>query len=56
MAYRFADGHVRQLPRLTAGPFQYHTYAYAYLEEARKHTRLPVKQAVIDHPRVDDAV
>src|SRR3989442_109656 len=23
----FADGHVRQLPRLTAGPFRYRTYA-----------------------------
>jgi methionine synthase II (cobalamin-independent) len=44
---RFADGHVRQLPRLTAGAFRYGTYAYTYLEEARKHTKLPVKQAVI---------
>jgi methionine synthase II (cobalamin-independent) len=44
---RFADGHMRQLPRLTAGPFRYRTYAYTYLEEARKHTKLPVKQAVI---------
>jgi 5-methyltetrahydropteroyltriglutamate--homocysteine methyltransferase len=44
---RFADGHTRQLPRLTAGPFRYHTYASTYLQAARKHTRLPVKQAVI---------
>jgi len=44
---RFADGHVRQLPRLTAGSFRYGTYASRYLEEARKHTKLPVKQAVI---------
>ncbi len=43
----FADGHTRQLPRLTAGPFRYRTYASAYLEEARKHARVPVKQAVI---------
>jgi 5-methyltetrahydropteroyltriglutamate--homocysteine methyltransferase len=43
----FADGHVRQLPRLTAGPFRYRTYAVAYLQEAKKHTRVPVKQAVI---------
>ncbi len=43
----FADGHTRQLPRLTAGPFRYRTYAAQFLEEARKHTRLPVKQAVI---------
>jgi 5-methyltetrahydropteroyltriglutamate--homocysteine methyltransferase len=38
---------VRQLPRLTAGPFRYRTYASAYLEEARKHTKHHVKQAVI---------
>ncbi len=43
----FADGHVRQLPRLTRGPFRYQTYASAYLQEARKHTHVPVKQAVI---------
>ena len=24
---RFADGHTRQLPQLTAGPFRYRTYA-----------------------------
>src|SRR6516164_2256285 len=43
----FADGHVRQLPRLTAGPFRYPTYADEYLEVARRHARVPVKQAVI---------
>src|SRR5262249_49705238 len=43
----FADGHTRQLPRLTGGPFRYQTYASAYLEEAKKHARVPVKQAVI---------
>jgi methionine synthase II (cobalamin-independent) len=43
----FADGHTRQLPRLTAGPFRYQTYAASYLREARQHTRVPVKQAVI---------
>lgn len=43
----FADGHTRQLPMLTSGPFQYQTYAYTYLENAKKHTKLPVKQAVI---------
>src|SRR5438132_11596330 len=40
----FADGHVRQLPRLTAGPFRYRTYADSFLEEAKKHARVPVKQ------------
>lgn len=43
----FADGHVRQLPKLTAGPFRYKTYADEYLEVARRHARVPVKQAVI---------
>lgn len=43
----FADGHTRQLPQLTAGPFRYRTYAVTYLEEAKKHARVPVKQAVI---------
>lgn len=43
----FADGHVRQLPRLTGGPFRYQTYAFTYLEQAAKHARVPLKQAVI---------
>jgi 5-methyltetrahydropteroyltriglutamate--homocysteine methyltransferase len=43
----FADGHTRQLPRLTAGPFRYQTYADAYLASARAHAHVPVKQAVI---------
>jgi 5-methyltetrahydropteroyltriglutamate--homocysteine methyltransferase len=43
----FADGHVRQLPRLTSGPFRYGIYAKSFLEEARRRTDLPVKQAVI---------
>ena len=36
----FADGHVRQLPLLTAGPFRYRTYADTFLEEAKKHARV----------------
>ena len=43
----FVDGHVRQLPRLTSGPFRYKTHAAGYLETAKKHTRTPIKQAVI---------
>src|SRR5947207_14275769 len=43
----FADGHVRQLPRLTAGPFRYRTYADSFLEAAKTHARVPIKQAVI---------
>jgi 5-methyltetrahydropteroyltriglutamate--homocysteine methyltransferase len=43
----FADGHTRQLPRLTAGPFHYANYAARYLAAARRLTDLPIKQAVI---------
>jgi 5-methyltetrahydropteroyltriglutamate--homocysteine methyltransferase len=43
----FADGHVRQLPRLTAGPFRYGIHAEKYLRAARAYTKLPLKQAVI---------
>jgi 5-methyltetrahydropteroyltriglutamate--homocysteine methyltransferase len=43
----FADGHTRQLPVLTAGPFRYATYAVTYLDEAKKHAKRPVKEAVI---------
>src|SRR5882757_7934223 len=43
----FADGHTRQLPRLTSGPFRYGTFAVSYLNKARATTTRPVKQAVI---------
>ena len=43
----FADGHQRQLPRLTEGPFHYTTYAGSYTAKAKTLTDLPVKQAVI---------
>ncbi len=43
----FDDGHHRQLPRLTGGPFRYKTYAVEYLEKALKMTSKPLKQAVI---------
>lgn len=43
----FADGHTRQLPRLTAGPFRYGKYAEAYVRAARDLTATPLKQAVI---------
>src|SRR5271167_3729563 len=43
----FADGHQRQLPRLTAGPFHYGVHAESYLKAARAYTQRPVKQAVI---------
>jgi 5-methyltetrahydropteroyltriglutamate--homocysteine methyltransferase len=43
----FADGHTRQLPRLTTGPFRYTVDAVSYLTTAKRYTELPVKQAVI---------
>jgi len=43
----FEDGHTRQLPRLTKGPFRYATYAGSYLPRAIKYATRPVKQAVI---------
>jgi 5-methyltetrahydropteroyltriglutamate--homocysteine methyltransferase len=43
----FAAGQVRRMPRLTAGPFRYRVYADRYLENAKRYTTLPVKQAVI---------
>ena len=44
---RFADGHERQLPVLTAGPFRFATYAASYLEKAQKYATVPMKEAVI---------
>ena len=43
----FTDGHHRQLPRLTSGPFHYKTYAAEYLEKSIKFATKPMKQAVI---------
>jgi 5-methyltetrahydropteroyltriglutamate--homocysteine methyltransferase len=43
----FADGHTRQLPTLTAGPFQYGIHAVTFLRAAQKYARRPLKQAVI---------
>jgi 5-methyltetrahydropteroyltriglutamate--homocysteine methyltransferase len=43
----FAAGHVRRMPRLTSGPFRYKRYADSFLDVALRHTRVPVKQAVI---------
>ncbi len=43
----FADGHTRQLPRLTSGPFRYGVHAATYLKAAQRHAHRPVKQAVI---------
>jgi methionine synthase II (cobalamin-independent) len=43
----FADGHTRQLPSLTEGPFRYQIYADSYLEKAQRYATRPIKQAVI---------
>ncbi|SOB86027.1 cobalamin-independent methionine synthase II family protein [Streptomyces sp. 1331.2] len=43
----FADGHQRQLPRLTGGPLRYGVHADQYLRAAQRHATVPVKQAVI---------
>ena len=43
----FADGHNRQLPRLTGGPFRYKTYAADTLRKSIGMTTRPMKQAVI---------
>jgi 5-methyltetrahydropteroyltriglutamate--homocysteine methyltransferase len=43
----FADGHTRQLPRLTASPFRYGIRAASYLKAACQYTKRPIKQAVI---------
>jgi 5-methyltetrahydropteroyltriglutamate--homocysteine methyltransferase len=43
----FAAGHIRRMPRLTAGPFRYKEYADNYLEVAQRYAKRPVKQAVI---------
>jgi methionine synthase II (cobalamin-independent) len=43
----FADGHHRQLPRLTGGPFRYKTHAGDTLKKSIKYASKPMKQAVI---------
>src|SRR3954467_9599212 len=43
----FDDGHHRQLPRLTGGPFRYKTYAREFVGKNARIATHPVKQAVI---------
>jgi methionine synthase II (cobalamin-independent) len=43
----FADGHHRQLPRLTGGPFRYKTHAADTLAKSITFATKPMKQAVI---------
>ncbi|WP_414654909.1 hypothetical protein [Iamia sp.] len=43
----FDDGHHRQLPRLTGGPFAYKTFAADYLVQSLPMASKPMKQSVI---------
>ena len=43
----FSAGHVRRMPRLTAGPLRYMRRADEYLKNAQRYAHRPVKQAVI---------
>jgi len=43
----FSAGHVRRMPRLTAGPFRYRVYADRYLDVGKRYAHVPLKQAVI---------
>jgi methionine synthase II (cobalamin-independent) len=43
----FDDGHHRQLPRLTGGPFRYKTFASEFVKKNREIASHDVKQAVI---------
>ncbi|HEV7874522.1 MAG TPA: hypothetical protein VGO82_10360, partial [Enterovirga sp.] len=43
----FADGHDRQLPRLTGGPLRYNAYAADALSKSIRYATKPMKQAVI---------
>jgi 5-methyltetrahydropteroyltriglutamate--homocysteine methyltransferase len=43
----FSAGHVRRMPRLTAGPFRYKLSADRFLDVAKRYAHLPLKQAVI---------
>jgi methionine synthase II (cobalamin-independent) len=43
----FADGHNRQLPKVTGGPFHYNFFAGELVKKAKKMTDRPLHQAVI---------
>jgi 5-methyltetrahydropteroyltriglutamate--homocysteine methyltransferase len=43
----FSAGHIRRMPRLTAGPFRYKVYADRYVDVAKRYAHVPLKQAVI---------
>src|ERR1700676_2869441 len=41
--------HIRQWPRLTAGPFRYLIRADTFIDVAKRYAHVPLKQAVISH-------
>ncbi|MEJ7833881.1 MAG: hypothetical protein WKF79_13260, partial [Nocardioides sp.] len=43
----FDDGHHRQLPRVTGGPFRYKTFASEFVTKNKAIATKPIKQAVI---------
>lgn len=43
----FNDGHKRQLPRVTGGPFRFKAYAGEYVAQARLLTDRPLSQSVV---------
>jgi len=43
----FKDGHTRQLPKLSAGPFRYSRFTGEYVRRAKPFASRPMKQAVI---------
>src|SRR5580658_9781337 len=43
----FSAGHIRRMPRLTAGPFRYKRHADSYVCAAKRYAHVPIKQAVI---------
>src|SRR5512141_1663805 len=47
VAIPFEDGHTRELPVLTKGPFRYATYGWSYVDAAKGKTTARLKQAVI---------
>jgi len=42
----FCAGHVRRMPRLTAGPLRYRLYADRHLDVVKRYAHVPLKQAV----------
>jgi 5-methyltetrahydropteroyltriglutamate--homocysteine methyltransferase len=46
-AIPFAAGHTRRMPRLVSGPFRYKESADQHLDLAMRHSRVPLKQAII---------